>query len=156
MGPQERGPRGRCSRVRVSADEPSSYAGAEEAAVWHHHLALSVLVPAQIFTQRLLNARHCASQEGPKSLLSGHKCKPTASSREQPKHLCVHYTLSGTGNSHLKSFWGVFLRKEHTFWACLVAQWLRIRLQMQGIWVRALVREDPTCRGATKPVRRHC
>ena len=24
---------------------------------------------------------------------------------------------------------------------------------MQGTWVQALVREDPTCRGATKPVR---
>ena len=24
---------------------------------------------------------------------------------------------------------------------------------MQGMWVRALVQEDPTCRGATKPVR---
>ena len=24
---------------------------------------------------------------------------------------------------------------------------------MQGTWVRALVREDPTCLGATKPVR---
>ena len=24
---------------------------------------------------------------------------------------------------------------------------------MQGTWVRSLVREDPTCRGATKPVR---
>ena len=36
--------------------------------------------------------------------------------------------------------------------ASLVAQWLRIRLPMQGTWVRALVREDPTCRGATKPV----
>ena len=23
---------------------------------------------------------------------------------------------------------------------------------MQGTWVRALVQEDPTCRGATKPV----
>ena len=34
----------------------------------------------------------------------------------------------------------------------LVAQWLRIRLPMQGTWVRTLVREDPTCRGATKPV----
>ena len=37
--------------------------------------------------------------------------------------------------------------------ASLVAQWLRIRLPMQGIQVRALVWEDPTCRGATKPVR---
>ena len=34
----------------------------------------------------------------------------------------------------------------------LVAQWLRICLPMQGTQVRALVREDPTCRGATKPV----
>ena len=30
---------------------------------------------------------------------------------------------------------------------------LRICLPMQGTRVRALVREDPTCRGATKPVR---
>ena len=35
----------------------------------------------------------------------------------------------------------------------LVGQWLRIRLPMQGTRVRALVREDPTCRGATKPMR---
>ena len=35
----------------------------------------------------------------------------------------------------------------------LVAQWLRIRLPMQGTQVRALVQEDPTCCGATKPVR---
>ena len=34
----------------------------------------------------------------------------------------------------------------------LVAQWLRIRLPMQGTWVRALVQEDPTCHGATKLV----
>ena len=36
--------------------------------------------------------------------------------------------------------------------ASLVAQWLRIRLPVQGIWVRALVREDPTCCGAPRPV----
>ena len=36
--------------------------------------------------------------------------------------------------------------------ASLVAQWLRIRLPMQGTRVRALVWEDPTCRGATRPV----
>ena len=36
--------------------------------------------------------------------------------------------------------------------ASLVVQWLRICLPMQGTWVRALVREDPSCRGATKPV----
>ena len=33
-----------------------------------------------------------------------------------------------------------------------MAQWLRICLPMQGTWVRALVWEDPTCHGATKPV----
>ena len=33
-----------------------------------------------------------------------------------------------------------------------VVQWLRIHLPMQGTQVRASVREDPTCRGATKPV----
>ena len=36
--------------------------------------------------------------------------------------------------------------------ASLLAQWLRIRLPIQGTRVRALVREDPTCCGATKPV----
>ena len=35
----------------------------------------------------------------------------------------------------------------------LVVQGLRIRLPMQGTQVRALVRDDPTCCGATKPVR---
>ena len=39
------------------------------------------------------------------------------------------------------------------FAASLVAQWLRIRLPIQGTWVRALAREDPTCHGVTKPVR---
>ena len=37
----------------------------------------------------------------------------------------------------------------HRLGASLVAQWLRIRLPMQGTRGRALVREDPTCRGAT-------
>ncbi|KAJ8779987.1 hypothetical protein J1605_012023 [Eschrichtius robustus] len=37
--------------------------------------------------------------------------------------------------------------------ASLVAQWLRIRLPMQGTRVQALVQEDPTCCRATKPVR---
>ena len=35
----------------------------------------------------------------------------------------------------------------------LVVQWLRIHLPMQETQVRALVQEDPICRGATKPVR---
>ena len=36
--------------------------------------------------------------------------------------------------------------------ASLVAQWLRVCLPMQGTRVRVLVWEDPTCRGATRPV----
>ena len=42
----------------------------------------------------------------------------------------------------LKQHWGT----------SLVAQWLRIHLPMQGTRVWSLVREDPTCRRATKPV----
>ena len=33
-----------------------------------------------------------------------------------------------------------------------MVQWLRIHLPLQGTWVQSLVREDPTCRGATKPL----
>ena len=45
--------------------------------------------------------------------------------------------------------------RESTIWAraSLVAQWLRICLPMQGTRVWALVWEDPTCRGAARPVR---
>ena len=52
--------------------------------------------------------------------------------------------------------------KHQSFWkqckkwvggTSLVAQWIRICLPMQGTWVRTLVWEDPTCRGATRPVR---
>ena len=46
------------------------------------------------------------------------------------------------------------MQKANLSGASLVVQWLRIRLPMQGTRVRALVREDPTCRGATKPVHR--
>ncbi|KAJ8776863.1 hypothetical protein J1605_015040 [Eschrichtius robustus] len=44
------------------------------------------------------------------------------------------------------------LHKRAHVGASLVAQWLRICLPVQGTRVRALVREDPTCRGATKPM----
>ena len=42
---------------------------------------------------------------------------------------------------------------KYLFRISLVAQWLRILLPMQGTRVQALVQEDLTCRGATKPVR---
>ncbi|XP_049565243.1 60S ribosomal protein L4-like [Orcinus orca] len=41
---------------------------------------------------------------------------------------------------------------KSSYRASLVAQWLRVRLPMQGTRVRAPVREDPTCRGAAGPV----
>ena len=50
----------------------------------------------------------------------------------------------------LKLLWPEF--QKHQSWASLVAQWLRICLLMQGTRVRALVWENPTCRGATGPV----
>ena len=42
------------------------------------------------------------------------------------------------------------------YWASLVAQWLGAHLPMQGTWVPALVREDPTCRGAAGPMHHSC
>ena len=45
--------------------------------------------------------------------------------------------------------------KSQWWGTSLVVQWLRNRLPMQGTQVRALVLEDPTCRGATKPVHRN-
>ena len=40
--------------------------------------------------------------------------------------------------------------KTGAFGTSVVVQWLTIRLPMQGTRVWALVREDPTCHGATK------
>ena len=52
------------------------------------------------------------------------------------KHVCVFKA------SFLKGHQGTYL----------VVQWLRICLPMQATRVWALVQEDPTCRGAAKPV----
>ena len=56
---------------------------------------------------------------------------------------CRNLTLSGKKKKLPKTTRGY----------SLVAQWLRIRLSMQATRVRALVRGDSTCRGATRPVR---
>ena len=42
--------------------------------------------------------------------------------------------------------------KKQGLWTSLVVQWIRIRLPVQGTRVPSLIREDPTCCGATKPV----
>ena len=44
------------------------------------------------------------------------------------------------------------LHQNNNSGASLVAQWLRIRLPMQGTRVRALVQEDPICCRETKPL----
>ncbi|KAJ8795847.1 hypothetical protein J1605_002609 [Eschrichtius robustus] len=44
------------------------------------------------------------------------------------------------------------LDEEYVDRTSLVAQWIRIRLPMQGTWVRALVQKDPTCHRTTKPM----
>ena len=54
--------------------------------------------------------------------------------------------------------WGEELRTRRfemgiPYGTSLVAQWLRIHLPVQRTRVRSLVREDPTCHRATKPVR---
>ena len=70
------------------------------------------------------------------------------------KHRLVHGLLaSGT---HKEScghhFLLTFLFTKNDPRASLVVQWLRICLLMQRTRVRTLVWEDPTCRGATRPV----
>ena len=47
---------------------------------------------------------------------------------------------------HLKVIFKLYRRTS------LVVLWLRIRLPMQGTWVRSLVQEDSTCRRAANPV----
>ena len=62
----------------------------------------------------------------------------------------------GLRNNSLLSGSGLMVCKKLGHWASLVVQWLRISLPMQGTRVRALVWEDPTCRGATGPVSHNC
>ena len=54
--------------------------------------------------------------------------------------------------THFNKNYITLKKKKGMFGTYPVAQWLRIRLPMQETQVRSLVQEDPTCRGATKPV----
>ena len=54
--------------------------------------------------------------------------------------------------THEGQFSGMVSEIKYITRTSLVAQWLRIRLPVQGTWVRALVREDPTRHGTTKPM----
>ena len=59
----------------------------------------------------------------------------------------VTHTLQGC----LHMFYEITFKED--LGASLVAQALRIRLPMRETRVQTLVKEDPTCRGATKPMR---
>ena len=68
--------------------------------------------------------------------------------------LCCHSVWVSRA-SQRREFLNLLLKykqKVHQLGASLAAQWLRICLPIQGIRVRALVWEDPTCRGATRPM----
>ena len=54
--------------------------------------------------------------------------------------------------SRVSEIYSEFSKSKINFWAFLVAQWLRICLPVQGTRIRALVWEDPKCRGTTRPV----
>ena len=62
------------------------------------------------------------------------------------------HPASPSASHHSSTFWWNITYKGTS----LMAQWLGIRLPMQGTRVRALVREDPTWRGAAGPVRHGC
>ena len=77
------------------------------------------------------------------------------------KLLCLSFSCLGLGKmsqmartySQVKHIHlTLIIHKASPSGTSLVAQWLRICLPMQGTRVRALVREDPTCCGTTKPV----
>ena len=70
------------------------------------------------------------------------------------KNLELHWKLSQINHKKDSSLWKdlvelIWLTKER---ASLVAQWLGVCLPVQGTRVQALVWEDPTCRGAARPV----
>ena len=66
------------------------------------------------------------------------------SDKELISKICKEFTKLNSKNK--------YVIKNGYCGASLVVQWLRIRLPMQEPRVRALVWEDPTCRGATKPL----
>ena len=87
---------------------------------------------------------------------------PRGQSRAQEDEGCLAEAVAGldlgfgvlfTLQQNLMFYFFDYIVLKTHFGASLVAQWLRIRLPVQGTRVRALVQEDPACRGATKPVR---
>lgn len=63
-----------------------------------------------------------------------------------PLCTCCKYTRLQSSDSH-------FIQTQTNTMSrtSLVALWIRRHLPVQGLRVQSLVREDATCRGATKP-----
>ncbi|XP_049558230.1 hepatocyte nuclear factor 1-beta isoform X4 [Orcinus orca] len=89
------------------------------------------------------------------SHMYAHKQEPPQYSHTSrfPSAMVVTDTSSISTLTNMSSSKQLNLWKEVDSGTSLMAQWLRIRLLMQGTQVWALVPEDPTCCGATKPVR---
>ena len=77
------------------------------------------------YTRALLKKTHVVKRQ---KIIANHK-KQT--NKKNPRHLKLKPQVNG---------------------ASLVAHWLRIPLPMQGTRVGALLQEDPTCWGTTKPM----
>ena len=101
---------------------------------------LVLRAPPQLHLQRPFFQTRCHSQD-----LGGHIFEVPPSNPLQ----WDYQDITGSGTELLLAIW----LRMCGVGTSLVAQWLRIHLPMQGTRVRALVWEDPTCRGATKPTR---
>ena len=118
-----------------------------------------------------LGGGQCHGARGILAPKPGMEPVPPAAEAQKPNHWmpgkpqAVLYLKLGTSNigwrpvrinlgPELEQAWKAPLRQQNKSKgrASLVAQWLRVCLPMQGTRVRALVSEDPTCRGATRPV----
>ena len=83
------------------------------------------------------------------------KCGPWPAAAPSPGNVLETQIFGSTPDMLNQKFWGwdpVICVSISPPRASLVVQWLRVCLPMQGTRVRALVWEDPTCCGATKPV----
>ena len=103
------------------------------------HTRLCVCVYIYIFFYVISKCKHSVFT----AFLQYFEHSTVCSFTHSPIHLFKQHLLS--------TYYSFPAIKSHVR-ASLVAQWLRIRLPMQGTRVQALVWEDPTCRGATKPM----
>ena len=112
--------------------------------------------PRKTVTQDSLSLGFQSRKSGHPYHLEGQgfgKKRVTASNFELflKKKRCQHSETSFSGCSMTREPDEMLLRKMDRG-ISLVAQWLRIRLPIQGTRVRSLVREDPTCCVTTKPM----